>query len=356
MCYSSNFSILNLLVTITVVARLKIWYIGGLFMKKFSKALLLLGIPVTLLSSTIYASPVEQVMPYSASQQLLNEDALKEKIKNEVASPNTSSSAATQKQIDVAYQNMMDEETYIVELINSLGNKTSLSNWQYNLEFLQNNYDMINMLDNVNMSHVNSYIEGYTYTLKSTQQPSEKINSGQTPYSSYTSRDAVDYALDYIQDYNSSYPDWTSEGGDCANFVSQCLYAGGKSMKGTPGTQSAADNWSNWFSTGSSLNTKNVSSTWRGAAAFRDYWQTNSTGYKKFTSMSSSAYDYGYSGDAISLLNSNGRAYHTLIIVGYGSGGDFKIAAHTDGFVQNGEPYLLSERNLSNGFIIYNID
>ena len=55
-------------------------------------------------------------------------------------------------------------------------------------------------------------------------------------------------------------------------------------------------------------------------------------------------------------IKSNGRAYHTLIIVGYGSGGDFKIAAHTDGFVQNGEPYLLSERNLSNGFIIYNID
>ncbi|MBW9158994.1 amidase domain-containing protein [Clostridium sp. FP2] len=23
--------------------------------------------------------------------------------------------------------------------------------------------------------------------------------------------------------FNSSYPNWTSSGGDCANFVSQCL-------------------------------------------------------------------------------------------------------------------------------------
>ena len=32
----------------------------------------------------------------------------------------------------------------------------------------------------------------------------------------------------YWKDYNSSYPDWDV---DCANFVSQCLYAGEKTMK-----------------------------------------------------------------------------------------------------------------------------
>lgn len=40
-------------------------------------------------------------------------------------------------------------------------------------------------------------------------------------------------------------------------------------MKGTPGTSTAAQNWSNWFSQGSSCNTSYVSSTWRGANAFK---------------------------------------------------------------------------------------
>jgi len=38
---------------------------------------------------------------------------------------------------------------------------------------------------------------------------------------------AVAYAHQYYENYNPAYPDYNSSGGDCANFVSQCLYAGG---------------------------------------------------------------------------------------------------------------------------------
>jgi len=43
-------------------------------------------------------------------------------------------------------------------------------------------------------------------------------------YEDYTAADAVQYAGTYWSNYNSDFPAYSS---DCANFVSQCLYAGG---------------------------------------------------------------------------------------------------------------------------------
>lgn len=47
---------------------------------------------------------------------------------------------------------------------------------------------------------------------------------------SYNPSAAVDYSNKYALNYNSSYSNYNSIGGDCANFVSQCLYAGGLNM------------------------------------------------------------------------------------------------------------------------------
>lgn len=46
----------------------------------------------------------------------------------------------------------------------------------------------------------------------------------------YSYKDAVAYADKYAMSYNPAYPNYNSIGGDCANFVSQCLYAGGLPM------------------------------------------------------------------------------------------------------------------------------
>ena len=43
---------------------------------------------------------------------------------------------------------------------------------------------------------------------------------------------AVDYARKYCKNYNPNYPSYRNSGGDCANFVSQCLIAGGFSFSG----------------------------------------------------------------------------------------------------------------------------
>ncbi|MBE6844065.1 MAG: hypothetical protein E7510_14810, partial [Ruminococcus sp.] len=49
----------------------------------------------------------------------------------------------------------------------------------------------------------------------------------------YNVNAAVDYAKKYWNNYNPDYPNCNSIGGDCANFVSQCLYAGGLQQDST---------------------------------------------------------------------------------------------------------------------------
>ena len=286
------------------------------------------------------------VMPtFAASNNKASEDVLKSQTSDKLVS------ASKVSEVDEALQRVNNEEKYIASLISSLSKKeTTTANWEYNLQYLKDNYKNIQKKaknQNINMNNVDSYIEAYQYVLAMKNSPAEKVASDVKASASFNYTNAVNYANKYYKSYNSSYPDWTSYGGDCANFISQCLYAGGMTMKGTPGTDSAAKNYANWFSKGNTCNTKNVSSTWRGADAFRNYWQSNALGYKKFSSFTTDAYKYGYRGYAVSLLNSNGRAYHTLIVVGY-SGGDLIYAAHTG----NTNTGSLKSAG-SGGFILY---
>lgn len=284
------------------------------------------------------------------------EEEIAEKIANS-ADNNTRSAdkvvSQEDKSIEEAYQRVQNEETYIVNLINKMSNSnTTLSNWEYNLKWLKDNYNYLKKSeDKVNFKCVDSYIEAYEIVLLDKNLPDEKQRA-ETDYksalkssSSYSPSDAVDYAETYYKNYNSNYPDWSEYGGDCANFVSQCLYAGGKSMK-----NGSATDFSKWFSSGNSTNRDNVSSTWRGADAFKHYWKVNASKYKKFTSFDG-AFDYGWRGDAVSLLSSNGRAVHTLIIVGYDSG-DLVYGAHTRNTIDGS----LEKVTENKAFIIYNME
>lgn len=51
----------------------------------------------------------------------------------------------------------------------------------------------------------------------------------------YSAQDAADYADKYAMNYNSNYPSYANSGGDCANFASQALFAGG--LKTTTASQ-----------------------------------------------------------------------------------------------------------------------
>lgn len=49
----------------------------------------------------------------------------------------------------------------------------------------------------------------------------------------YNRKLAVEYALRYSLNYNPKYYDFTKIGGDCTNFMSQCIFAGTDTMNFT---------------------------------------------------------------------------------------------------------------------------
>lgn len=270
---------------------------------------------------------VVNVTPVSATENLQYEDSdeyqnsLKEQARNKVTLQVDSSF----NEIEEAYEKVQKEEEYIVDLINKYVSDrgATLKSWKENLNWLESNYSELKCQEDVNMRLIDSYVEAYRLVLQDEKLPDEKyVNDTAANVRTYSRTNAVNYAQTYWNNYNPNYPDWTPYGGDCANFVSQCLKAGGKPMTVGPATD-----FSYWFSSGNTANVNNVSSTWRGADAFRHYWQVNATKYKTFTSFSG-AYNYGFKGDAVTWLNSNGRGFHTVIIAGY-SNGDLIYSAHT---------------------------
>ena len=49
---------------------------------------------------------------------------------------------------------------------------------------------------------------------------------------SYNPGAAISYARSHCNNYNPAYNNYKGRGGDCANFVSQCMHAGGQSFDG----------------------------------------------------------------------------------------------------------------------------
>lgn len=79
---------------------------------------------------------------------------------------------------DVAYENMLAKENYIVELISShSGEATSRDAWEYNLAWLKQHYDEITALDNVNLWYIDSYIEDYEILLHMQDMPDSRVNN-----------------------------------------------------------------------------------------------------------------------------------------------------------------------------------
>ena len=253
-------------------------------------------------------------------------------------------------EVDAALAENQEEEKYVVDLVAKLTNKDlKTSDWKECLAYLENNYEEIMADETVDTEKVESYVTGYRWVLNdingvvnsevasggevatagtNTEEIATGTNSG------YDVNKVLDYIHKYWQNPNPEFPNYTGMGGDCACFVSQCLYAGGKQMVGT----NAAD-FSNWFCrTNDSNQFSKVSSTWRGAEAFAAYWKNNALEYKEFEPSYfedrlafREVYKYANPGDPISFINTNGRPYHTVMVSYKNRDNDREIrfAAHT---------------------------
>lgn len=163
----------------------------------------------------------------------------------------------------------------------------------------------------------------------------------------------------WIREYtitpNPNYADYTDYGGDCTNFVSQVLYAGGMPMTAAKENPTTND----WYYYGPNWGLERTA-TWTDAHAFRQYWaDVNEVGAKKayaFTKYDASDFDndttwysiYSYlePGDIVQYYSpTSNTTYHSQAVhrTSY-ENGEFKVSVgqHTLNDWKNLRSYVTS--------------
>ena len=132
------------------------------------------------------------------------------------------------------------------------------------------------------------------------------------PILPYDRAAAVRYAMQWALSRNPVYADFTHLGGDCANFVSQCLFAGAPHMNHTRDT--------GWYF----HSLADRSPAWSGARFLHRFLlrPSGSGPIGQETNIAALL-----PGDVIFLHNGS-RLYHALFVLVHGS--DPLVAAHTD--------------------------
>ncbi len=138
----------------------------------------------------------------------------------------------------------------------------------------------------------------------------------------YDRRRAVEYARRWALSRNPLFPNFAGLGGDCTNFISQCIFAGAPVMNYTPtfgwyyiSPEDRAPAWSG---------VDELYSFLTGAPSFA----SQNKGYGPFATDVRDSRELRL-GDVIQLANGNGEFYHTLIISDF-TENDILVCAHTN--------------------------
>ncbi|MCQ2413581.1 MAG: amidase domain-containing protein [Clostridia bacterium] len=129
----------------------------------------------------------------------------------------------------------------------------------------------------------------------------------------YGRENAVTYAKRWAFSQNPLFGDFREIGGNCTNFVSQCLYAGGCQMNFTPTF--------GWYY----LTLDERTPSWSGVTYFYNFLMGN-TGVGPFGSLCNA--DELQIGDVIQLGKNEGGYYHSLLVTGF-SGEEILVSAQT---------------------------
>ncbi|MDI6708253.1 MAG: glycosyl hydrolase family 18 protein [Candidatus Thermoplasmatota archaeon] len=137
-----------------------------------------------------------------------------------------------------------------------------------------------------------------------------------TPY--YDRIAARGYADLWWNGYNPDYGNYAGMGGDCANFVSQCLIAGGISLwKGSDGNGAGLDYYTN--QSGTLINCDDLAANLK----------THQLTYYSFIENSGVPPDNLTVGDVIIYGTAGGDLYRHAVIVVEGNGSSCKVNAHS---------------------------
>lgn len=130
----------------------------------------------------------------------------------------------------------------------------------------------------------------------------------------YNRLHAVEYARRWALARNPLFFDFKGYGGDCTNFISQCIYAGCCEMNFTP-----IFGW--YYRT-----PDDRSAAWTGVEYFNNFITANE-GVGPFAHEATA--EEAELGDIIQLADDTGDFYHTLIITGIRDG-EIYVSAHTN--------------------------
>ena len=130
----------------------------------------------------------------------------------------------------------------------------------------------------------------------------------------YNRENAVAYARKYAFSQNSLFANFAGIGGNCTNFVSQCIYAGSCEMNYKPTF--------GWYY----ISLDERSPSWSGVEYFYNFIIENAD-VGPFGRVATS--DELENGDVIQLARNEEGYYHTLLVVGF-DGEDILVAAQTD--------------------------
>lgn len=126
---------------------------------------------------------------------------------------------------------------------------------------------------------------------------------------------ALTYAREWAMSRNPLFIDYTGFGGDCTNFVSQCLFAGSCRMNFTPVF--------GWYY----LDADSRTASWTGVQYFHNFL-TNNRGEGPF-GVEADETDLRV-GDVVQLQNEDGAYYHTLLVSGIDPEAGILVAAHSN--------------------------
>lgn len=129
-----------------------------------------------------------------------------------------------------------------------------------------------------------------------------------TAAQSYDRAAAVAYARRWASDRSEDWPDYSLNGGNCQNFVSQCLYAGGIPM------DIQGDYVWKWYgdTPDDRARAAGRSASWSGVNEFLEYVQNNTGG--GMVAVADAPYDSGEIGDVLLLGFDEENCYHAVII------------------------------------------
>lgn len=148
----------------------------------------------------------------------------------------------------------------------------------------------------------------------------------------YDRSKAKAYIDTYWKNYNPAYPSFHSGGGDCTNFVSQVLYAGGMPWADdkNPTNHKMSINWYCKPGATGKDNEKRITFSWKIAAVFKAHWIKRVEMHKMYSYTEAiqnmNELSRGtFLGDVVQFCYSSGVPYHTLAITAYNRDPEYNV-------------------------------